>query len=128
MIKKATAVLLVESIEKSLPFFEAAGFDRGVEVPHGPGLGFIILEKGNSEVMLQTYASAADDVKSMDMKAMKQSRTYLFVEVDDLATVEKALKGQTIVLPRRVTPYGATETGYQEPGGHFVTFAQFGKS
>ena len=58
---------------------------------------------------------------------VKASRTYLFVEVDDLAAVERALKPYKIVIPRRVTPYGANETGYREPSGHFVTFAQFPK-
>jgi hypothetical protein len=28
-------------------------------------------------------------------------------------------------MPRRETSYGSTEIGYREPGGHFVTFAQF---
>ena len=32
----------------------------------------------------------------------------------------------TLLLPRRTTFYGATEVGYREPGGHVVTFAQFG--
>jgi hypothetical protein len=127
MIAKATAVLFVEEIEKSLPFFEAAGFKRTVEVPHGGKLGFVILQNATAEVMLQSYASATDDVKTIDPKDIKASLTYLFVEVDDLAAVERALKPYPVVIPRRVTSYGATETGYREPSGHFVTFAQFAK-
>ena len=42
MVSKATAVLFVEHIEQSLPFFEAAGFKRTVEVPEGGALGFVI--------------------------------------------------------------------------------------
>jgi len=132
MVAKATAVLLVEEIEKSLPFFEAAGFKRTVEVPHGDKLGFIILQNNDAEVMLQSYASAdadlnAANVKTIDPKDIRAALTFLFVEVDDLAAVERALKAYRVVLPRRVTPYGATEAGYREPGGHFVTFAQFAK-
>ena len=127
MITKATAVLLVETVEKSLPFFEAAGFKRTVEVPEGDALGFVILQTDGAEVMLQSFASAMADVKTLDPKEIKASRTYLFVEVDDLAAVERALKPYKIVIPRRVTPYGANETGYREPSGHFVTFAQFAK-
>ncbi len=127
MVAKATAVLFVEEIEKSLPFFEAAGFKRTVEVPEGDKLGFVILQDGAAEVMLQSYASATGDVKTIDPKDIRAALTYLFVEVDDLAAIERALKPYRIVVPRRVTAYGATETGYREPGGHFVTFAQFAK-
>jgi hypothetical protein len=127
MIIKATAVLFVEHIEKSLPFFEAAGFARTVEVPEGDRLGFVILQSGGAEVMLQSFASAANDVKTLDPKDIKASLTYLFVEVDDLAAVERALKPYKIVIPRRATFYGADETGWREPSGHFVTFAQFAK-
>jgi hypothetical protein len=127
MITKATAVLFVEHVETSLPFFEAAGFKRTVEVPEGDALGFVILQTDGAEVMLQSFASALADVKTLDPKDIKASRTYLFVEVDDLAAVERALKPYKIVIPRRVTPYGANETGYREPSGHFVTFAQFAK-
>ena len=127
MITKATAVLFVEHVETSLPFFETAGFKRTVEVPEGDALGFVILQTDGAEVMLQSHASAMADVKTLDPKEIKASRTYLFVEVDDLAAVERALKPYKIVIPRRVTPYGANETGYREPSGHFVTFAQFAK-
>jgi hypothetical protein len=32
-----------------------------------------------------------------------------------------------IVAPRHDTFYGATEIGCREPGGHFVTIAQFSR-
>ena len=127
MVAKATAVLFVQEIEKSLPFFEAAGFKRTVEVPHEDKIGFVILQSNAAEVMLQSFASATADVTTLDPKEIKASRTYLFVEVDDLATIERALKPYNVVIPRRTTDYGATETGYREPGGHVVTFAQFAK-
>lgn len=127
MPAKATAVLFVEKIEKSLPFFEAAGFNRTVEVPHDDHIGFVILQNGPAEVMLQSFASATADVTTLDPKDIKASLTYLFVEVDDLPAVERALKPYKIVIPRRKTSYGADETGYREPSGHFVTFAQFAR-
>lgn len=127
MPAKATAVLFVEKIEPSLAFFEAAGFTRTVEVPEGDGLGFVILQNGPAEVMLQSFASAIGDVTTLDPKDIKAALTYLFVEVDDLAAVERALQRYKIAIPRRKTSYGADETGYREPGGHVVTFAQFAK-
>ena len=68
MITKATAVLFVEHLEESLPFFEAAGFARTVEVPEGDKLGFVILQSKGAEVMLQSYASAMADVTTLDPK------------------------------------------------------------
>jgi predicted lactoylglutathione lyase len=127
MITKATAVLFVQSVEKSAPFFEAAGFTRTVEVPHEDKLGFAIFQSGNAEVMLQSYASGLADMTTRKPEEVKASLTHLFVEVDDLAKVEAALKPYPIVMPRRTTFYGATETGYREPGGHFLTFAEFAK-
>ena len=56
-----------------------------------------------------------------------RGRSFLFVEVPDLAAVEAALARHTVYMPRRSTFYGSEETGYVEPGGHYVTFAQFAK-
>lgn len=127
MGSKATAVLIVEHVEQSLPFFEAAGFERTVEVPHDDTIGFVILLRDNAEVMLQSQASALADVTTIDPRDIKSSLTFLFVEIDDLAAIERALKKYKVVVPRRKTFYGADETSYKEPSGHIVTFAQFEK-
>jgi hypothetical protein len=124
-ISKATPVLFVERIERSLPFFAAVGFAKVMDVPHGEHLGFCILNDGKVELMLQSYDSLAEDMPQLVDAA--RGRTFLFVEVPDLAAVEVALAGHSIFLPRRKTFYGADETGYIEPGGHYVTFAQFAK-
>lgn len=122
---KITTVLPVEAIEPSLPFWEAVGFARTVELPHGDRLGFVILAGGNAEVMYQSFESISDDVPAMAEAARAGGHAFLFVEVDDIDAVERALAGHPVVLPRRTTFYGATEIGYREPGGHYVTFAQF---
>jgi hypothetical protein len=127
MVSKATAVLYVEHVEQSLPFFEAVGFQRTIEVPEGNALGFVMLQRGGAEVMLQSYTSGIADLTTLEPKDIKASRTLLFVEIDDLAAIERALKAFKIVIPRRKTPYGADETGYREPSGHIVLFAQFPK-
>jgi hypothetical protein len=124
-ISKATPVLFVERIERSLPFFAAVGFAKVMDVPHGEHLGFCILNDGKVELMLQSYDSLTEDMPQLVDAA--RGRTFLFVEVPDLATVEAALADHPIFLPRRTTFYGADETGYIEPGGHYVTFAQFAK-
>jgi hypothetical protein len=50
----------------------------------------------------------------------------MFVEVDDLNAIEKALAGVKPVVPRRKTFYGSQELIVREPAGNVVTFAQFG--
>ena len=49
----------------------------------------------------------------------------LFIEVEDLDAVERALEGVEPVVPRRKTFYGADELIVREPAGNVVTFAQF---
>jgi len=124
-LKKITAVLPVASVEASLPFWEAVGLARTVEVPHGDVLGFVILAGHGLELMLQSHASIADDVPAIAAEAA-DGKTLLFIEVEDIDAIERALAGQPLAFPRRTTFYGATEVGYREPGGHVVTFAQFG--
>lgn len=124
-IHKATPILFVERIERSLPFFDAVGFAKAMELPHGDHLGFVILTDGKVELMLQSFDSLAEDMPQLNDAA--RGKSFLFVEVPDLAAVEAALAGHTIYMPRRATFYGSEETGYIEPGGHYVTFAQFAK-
>jgi uncharacterized glyoxalase superfamily protein PhnB len=123
-LKKCTPVLIVDAIEPSLAFWQQRlGFSRPVEVPHGDGLGFVTLTKGTVEVMYQTVASVDADMPG-HLDDWHGDRSHLYVEVDDIDAVAAALSGCEIVLPKRKTFYGATEVGYREPGGHFVTFAQ----
>lgn len=125
--KKATAVLCVEAIEPCLRFWvDRLGFEKTVEVPHEDAIGFCILKQGDVEVMLQTRASIAADVPAL--AKVPGGGTLLFIEVDDIDATERALKGVEIVFPRRTTFYGAEEVGVREPGGHAVTFAQFGEA
>lgn len=126
-IRKSTPVLFVDAIEPSLAFWrDRLGFAVTVEVPHGDTLGFVILVNESVEIMLQSVDSLEADAASY-ARAFDGDKTWLFVEVEDLAAVEAALDGCEIVLERRTTFYGAQETGYREPGGHFVTFAQFAR-
>lgn len=127
VIRKSTPVLFVDAIEPSLAFWrDRLGFQVTVEVPHGDTLGFAILMNESVEIMLQSAASLEADAAPY-AREFGGDKSWLFVEVEDLAAVEAALDGCEIVLERRTTFYGAQETGYREPGGHFVTFAQFAR-
>lgn len=121
VLKKITPVLMVEAIEPCLPFWDRLGFTKVAEVPHGDVLGFVILVKDGVELMYQTRASVAEDVEAVAASPM--GGTMLFIEVDDLAAVIKAVGSAPVTFPRRTTFYGMDEVGVREPGGNPVTFA-----
>ena len=123
-VKRITPVLFVKDIETVLPFWvDALGFAKTIEVPHGDKLGFVALQKGNTEVMYQSFASLGEDMPLI-AEAARKGPTFLYIEVDNLDAVLAALRSSKIVQPERTAFYGMREVGYQDPSGHFVTFAQ----
>lgn len=123
-VRKITPIIFVEAIEPCLPFWvDRLGFEKTAEVPHGDRLGFVILTRDGTEVMLQTRASVADDVPSLAGTPMKG--TILFIEVASADAIEAALAGIESVIPRRKTFYGADEIVVREPAGNTVIFAEF---
>ncbi|HYL86631.1 MAG TPA: VOC family protein [Candidatus Angelobacter sp.] len=124
-VKRITPVLLVEEIEPLLPFWVGRlGFAKTIEVPDGDKLGFVVFQKGSVEVMYQTYASVEKDAPKEVAATVGKGPTYLYMEVDDLEAVLAAMKGVRMVMPVRTAFYGMKEFTVQDPGGHFVTFAQ----
>src|SRR6267378_3915513 len=125
-VQKITPILFVESLEPCVKFWvERLGFEKTIEVPDGDKLAFIILKKGDLELMYQTYASVEKDI-SYSAKSHARGPTFLYVEVESLDETIAAMNGVEVVMPVRTTFYGAKEIGVTEPGGHMVTFAQFG--
>jgi uncharacterized glyoxalase superfamily protein PhnB len=123
-VKKITPVLFVKEIEPVLPFWvDRLGFSKTIEVPHGDKLGFVALQKGATELMYQSYASLGEDMPLI-AEAAGKGPTFLYIEVDNLDAVLAALKADKIVQPERTAFYGMREVGYQDPAGHFLTFAQ----
>ena len=124
-VKRITPVLLVKEIEPLVSFWvDRLGFTKAVEVPDAGKIGFVIFQKGSVEVMYQTYASVEKDAPpSMGAEASK-GPTYLYVEVDHLDAILAAMKEARMVMPVRTAFYGMKEFAVQDPGGHFITFAQ----
>src|SRR3954471_5314377 len=122
-MKKLTPVIMVEAIEPCLPFWDRLGFTKTAEVPDGDRLGFVILVKDNVEVMYQTHESVEKDAPGL-VPRVHGHGAGLFIEVSDIDSVERALEGLEVVVPRRQTFYGMDEIGVREPGGHVVMFAQ----
>jgi len=120
---KITAVLMVEKIEKSLPFWiDRMGFTKTVDVPEGDGLGFAILVRDGAELMLQTIESVRKDTPQFAPQSQSHD-VGLFMEVDDFADILKRLEGYPTALAERTTFYGMREIGVREPSGHIVVFA-----
>ncbi len=120
---KITPVLIVEEIERSLPFWiDRMGFVKTVDVPDGDRLGFVIVVRDGAELMLQTIESVRKDVPQFAPKA-RSNDVGLFIEVDDFDDVLKRLEGYPIALAERTTFYGMREIGVYEPSGHTIIFA-----
>jgi len=126
--KRVTPVLFVTEVEPCLRFWEKLGFTRAFEVPAEAGLAFAAMQKGSLEVMYQSYASAEQDASaSPTAKQALGSSSFLYVEVDELAPIQQALAEVPVEVAPHDTFYGAREIGFRDPGGHFITFAQFAK-
>ena len=120
---KITPVLIVNEIEKSIPFWvNRLGFEKIVEVPEGDKLGFVILTRQGAELMLQTTASVEKDTPQF-APASQTNRAALFVEVDDFEDILKQLRGYPIAMPERIAFYGMREIGVFDPNDHVVVFA-----
>ena len=124
-VKRITAVLLVKEIEPVIPFWvDRLGFTKTIEVPDGNRLGFVAFQKGATEVMYQTYESVEKDAPKQVSETARKGPSYLYMEVDNLDAVLAAMKDAKIVMPVRTAFYGMKEFSVQDPGGHFITFAQ----
>lgn len=125
-VKRITPVLFVSEIEPCVAFWsERLGFEKTVEVPDGDRLGFVILRKGDVEIMYQSFTSAEKDAPVI-AKEINQGRTFLYVDVEGLDDVIAAMKGVNVVVPPRTTFYGAKEIGVNDPAGHVIMFAETG--
>ena len=121
MIEKTTVNLIVPDISACLPFWrDRLGFQVTVEVPHGDGVGFVILERDGTSVMLQSQASLAEDVQAI---AGRPYRSVLYVSVRDLTPIRQALRDWPQVCAERTTFYGARELIVEDPAGNVVFFA-----
>lgn len=119
-IVKMTTVVLVDAIEPALPFWRGLGWEVVASVPHEDRVGFVILVRDGLELMLQTRASAAADLGEAPPVA-------LFCEVTSLEDAVAAATGAEVVIARRTTFYGSTETWVRDPSGTLVGFAVMAK-
>jgi uncharacterized glyoxalase superfamily protein PhnB len=119
---KITSMIYVQAIEPSLKFWvDQLGFTKTVEVPEGDKLGFVILMKGDAELMIQSIPSV--EKANADMAKFARPAACLYIEVTDFDDLLKRLGSAPVVIPIRTTFYGMKEIGVREPGGNIVLFA-----
>ena len=124
-INKSTPILHVKRVEPSLKFWtERFGFKPTIQVPEGDHIGFVALENGSVELMLQTYEGMQTDAHDPLAKTVDQGPSFLFMEVPEINAAIKSLEGAEVVQGLHETFYGAKEVVAKEPGGHFVIFSQ----
>jgi uncharacterized glyoxalase superfamily protein PhnB len=123
MINKSTPVLHVKAVEPSVKFWtERFGFKTTIEVPEGDHIGFVAVDNGTVELMYQTYQGMKD--AGPLSAAAEQGPSFLFMEVSDIHAIKAALDQTQIVQDIHETFYGSQEIVANEPGGHYVIFAQ----
>nr|NIU29375.1 hypothetical protein [Gemmatimonadota bacterium]NIU68019.1 hypothetical protein [Actinomycetota bacterium] len=88
-LNKITPLITVDTIEPCLLFWTALGFQVTAEVPHEDAMGFVMLNRGDLEIMYQTRASVLADLGASGApegmaEEMARSTITLFVEVDDI--------------------------------------------
>lgn len=121
---KVAPTLLLEKIEPTLDFFvERLGFTTVAEVPGDEGLAFALLACDRFEVHLQTIAAAGKDIPYLGRAAFPPA-CFLYIDVDDVATLYEKLKGTEVLVGLEKTFYGATHFFIREPGGHVLGFSQ----
>jgi Glyoxalase/Bleomycin resistance protein/Dioxygenase superfamily len=100
---KITPVLIVQQIEKSLPFWtDRLGFQKSLEVPDGEKLGCVLLVRNGAELMLQSVESVLKDEPKF-APAANQTPASLFIEVDDFEDILKRLESYP-PSPCRIEP------------------------
>jgi uncharacterized glyoxalase superfamily protein PhnB len=128
IMKKATAIIVVDAIEPCLLFWTALGFEITAEVPHENTIGFAMLSNGDVEIMYQSRASMVADVEQSGAPAgladeLARSTTALFVEVAEVDAVLENIEDAEVLVPRRETFYGMDEVFVRAPCGTVVGFA-----
>lgn len=124
-ISKITPILVVDSVESNLQFWrDQLGYQVVHSVPYGKETGFVILNREESEVMLQSVSSLKDDLKLSEVKA---GDVLLYADVRSLDRTIADSRDGKILIPKRTTDYGATEVWMKTPSGPILGFAEFGQ-
>ncbi len=126
-LERLTPILVVDSIELTVPFWEALGFRATSPARVDGKLTFIAFVKEGYSIHYQTLAFIEENIPGAT-EMLSGNTTLLYLAFDDLDTVIAALGDAEVVIPRRKTPWGADEIYVKEPGGNIIGFAKFGRN
>lgn len=117
-----TPLLVVPRIEVVLPFWTGPmGYKTLVEVPAGDHLGFVLLGRGDEQLMLQTKESLVED---LPIVAERGITSFLYIDVKSVDEALGELGGTTVLVPPRETFYGTREVFVLDASGQVLGFAQ----
>lgn len=122
-------VLIVRAVEPSLAFFrDRLGFAVQQKVMHGDVLGFVLLQKDDITIMIQSHDSLLEDVgeeaaNRINVAISERGAVTLYIAVNDVEQIVPIVADADVIVPLRKTFYGMHEIMIREPGGHAVTFA-----
>jgi hypothetical protein len=121
-IVNVTPIQIVERIEPLLALWQnELGFEKLAEVAHEGQLGFVLLARGQRQVMLQSRRSLADDLPAV---AARAPSAVLYLDVESLDEALPDLKGLEVLAGPRTTFYGAREVFVLDPAGQVLGFAE----
>ncbi|MGD8331830.1 MAG: VOC family protein [Acidobacteriota bacterium] len=127
-LERITPILAVQTIEPSIPFWTALGFQPTSPADQDGKLVFMAFAKDGLQIHYQTIERIERDAPGT-AAMLAGSTSLIYLTVSDLQAIVDALPADTeIVIPRRQTPWGADEIYVREPGGHLIAFAQFGRN
>jgi hypothetical protein len=117
-----TPVLIVDHVEPTRSFFcDRLGFAILTAVEHDGRLGFLMVQRGDAMIMVQSDASLRADAGESYVPGPYKASIY--VTVDDVEALVPEVADADVVLPLRKTFYGMHEIGVREPGGNIIVFA-----
>ena len=122
---KLTPNLIVESVERSLAFYEhVLGFARGFTVPDASPFVFGSVVSGAIEIFFNEKTAAVTEYPSFGGRPIGLTGT-MFIEMKDVETLHEQVKSRvSIVMPLVTQWYGLKEFAIADPDGYLITFAE----
>jgi uncharacterized glyoxalase superfamily protein PhnB len=126
--KKLTPNLIVDSVERSLAFYEnVLGFTRGFTVPDASPFVFGSVVSGNLEIFFNEKTAAVKEYPSFGGRPIGLTGT-LFIEMTGPVSIdawhERLKSSAKIVMPLVTQFYGMREFAFEDPDGYVITFAE----
>ena len=122
---KLTPNLIVESVERSLAFYEhVLGFARGFTVPDASPFVFGSVVSGAIEIFFNEKTAAVTEYPSFGGRPIGLTGT-MFIEMTGVDAWHERLKPSVkIVMPLVTQFYGTREFAFEDPDGYVITFAE----